>query len=310
MRVGVVGLGKMGSALARRLLAEGIDVVVWNRTSAPVASLVEEAASGAQVVQVAGSLSSIWQDCSRLCTFLADDAAVLGVCLGEGGLLASAPAGALLVEMSTISPKASRAVAEAASAAAVRYLRCPVSGNPGVLSAGDLTLFVSGAADDLADAGFLGSIARDVMLVGGAEEARTIKLAVNAMLAATTEALAESVLLCESAGVERSVALEAIVRSAVGSPFVRYKRPQLLERRYEATFTTAMLQKDLRLALEVGEETNVDLPLALLVAELSKDACDLGLGDLDFLALLPRLQHLAGRPTDVPVGPDPERSRR
>ncbi|HUZ21107.1 MAG TPA: NAD(P)-dependent oxidoreductase [Acidimicrobiales bacterium] len=297
MRVAVVGLGKMGSALVRRLLDQGVEVVVWNRTPAAAAPLVSE---GAEQVD---RLAAVWSSSTTVCSFLADDEAVQQVCLGEHGLVASAPPGAFLLEMSTISPAASARLAEAASGHRLAYLRSPVSGNPQVLAAGNLTLIVSGERSAFeASRPLLELVGPTVLYVGDADQARTMKLAVNAMLAATAEALAEAVLLCEASGIDRAVALEVLGRSAVASPFVGYKRQALLDRRYQATFTTAMLLKDLELVAGTAAATGLQLPLAALVEQLAAAACEEGLGDLDFLALLPHLQALAGRPTDVPVG--------
>jgi 3-hydroxyisobutyrate dehydrogenase-like beta-hydroxyacid dehydrogenase len=296
MRVAVVGLGKMGAALSRRLLSQGVDVSVWNRTPTAADDLVAAGAS-----RVTG-LGSVWDAADTVFTFLADDRAVEAVCLGDNGLVEAAHAGALLVEMSTISPAASMSLATGAAARGLHYLRCPVSGNPGVLAAGNLTLIVSGERSAFEDANeLLSLLGSTVIYVGGSDEARVIKLAVNAMLAATAEMLAESITLCEAAGVDRSVLLDVLTHSAVGSPIIAYKRDPLNRRDYSATFTTAMLAKDLQLVASVGETVDVPLPVTSLVAKLVKDSCDEQLGDLDFLALLPHLQALAGRPTDVPV---------
>lgn len=296
MHVGVVGLGKMGTALARRLLTQGVEVTVWNRSAAAVESLTK---AGAQAAQTS---AEVWDAAKVVFTFLADDAAVRAVVLGRHGLAATAPRDGLLIEMSTISPTVSAELAAAARQSGVHYLCCPVSGNPAVLTAGNLTLIVSGdpaafaAARDLLDL-----VGARVIHVGDGDEARTIKLAVNAMLAATAQALAEAVLLCEASGIDRVTTLDVIGASAVSSPFVGYKRQSLIERHYEATFTTAMLAKDLRLVAQAAAVAGVQLPLAELVGQLAEAASAEGLADIDFLALLVHLQSLAGLPTDVPM---------
>ena len=296
MLVGVVGLGKMGTALARHLLRQGADVTVWNRSRAAVETLVAEGAVAA------ATLPDVWDRTEAVFTFLADDAAVRSVLLGASGLIAGAPKRGLLVEMSTISPGTSAELAAAAQRYGVDYLRCPVSGNPSVLAAGDLTLIVSGEAKAFTAAGdLLHLVGAKVLYVGASDEARTMKLAVNAMLAATAEALAEAVLLCEASGIDRATALEVIGSSAVGSPLVAYKRQALVEHLYQATFTMAMLAKDLRLVSQAAATAHVELPLAELTGQLVEAACAEGLADLDFLALLVHLQARAGLPTDVPT---------
>jgi 3-hydroxyisobutyrate dehydrogenase-like beta-hydroxyacid dehydrogenase len=298
MQVAVAGLGKMGATLAQRLLAEGVAVTVWNRSPAATAPLVS---SGATAVP---ELGDIWKTTGTAMTFLADDDAVVQVYLAPGGLVETAPAGALLIEMSTISPAASAGVAAAAAARGLHYLRCPVSGNPGVLAAGNLTLIVSGDEVAVETARpLLEHVGAKSYYVGAEEQARVLKLAVNSLLAATAEMLAELVTLCEASGVDRSVLLDVVSGSAIGSPFVNYKTEALLERRYDATFTTAMLVKDLQLTQGVAAAESVPMPVTDLVAHLAIASCEEGLADLDFLALLPHLQALAGRPTDVPVSP-------
>ena len=296
MRVAVVGLGKMGTALVGRLLSEGFAVTVWARQVSATETVV---ASGATA---APDIAGIWGNSDLVMSFLANDDAVQQVYLGPGGLVETAPSGALLIEMSTISPEVSGLVATAAEGCNLQYVRCPVSGNPGVLTSGNATLIVSGSAASVEAARpVLEHVGSKLFYVGEREEARVIKLAVNTMLAATAQMLAELITLCEASGIDRSVVLEVLAGSAVGSPFVKYKTDALLERRYDATFTTAMLVKDLRLAQAVAAGSSVPLPVTDLVTELAIACCEEGLGDVDFLALLPHLQARAGRPSDVAV---------
>lgn len=296
MNIGVVGLGKMGSALARRLLAQDASVVVWNRSAGPVDQLAAEGAVPAE------DLSAMWASVTTVCSFLADDAAVGDVLLGDDGLLAGGGEGSRLVELSTISPRISASVADAARARHVRYVRAPVSGNPGVLAAGNLSLIVSGALDDVEGARpVLELIGPTVAYVGPGEAARVVKLAVNVLAAGTTALLAELVVLAEAWDIDRSVLLTVLQRSVVGSPFIAYKAAPLLAHDYDATFTLAMLVKDLGLARDAAGSVSVPMPVADLVAKEASDGCGEGLADLDFMALLPHLQRLAGRPPDVPV---------
>jgi len=291
MDVAIVGLGRMGQALARRLLDQGHRVAVWNRSPGPAQELQ---AAGAEVL---GDLAAAWANGRPVITFLADDAAVEAVC---ADLIATAPAGGLLIEMSTISQAASARVADAAQAAGVRYLRAPVSGNPTVITAGNLAIMVSGdraAFDDAHE--LLTAIGPKVYYVGDAEQARVMKLALNAIIAGTTQLLAEAITLGETHGLDRADMLEVMAGSAVASPFIGYKTKALVDRDYTATFSTALLAKDLDLAIDAAGD--VPLPVTELVRRLTDETVAEGMGELDFLALLPHLQQLAGRPTDVPV---------
>lgn len=296
MNVGVVGLGKMGSALARRLLARGVTVVVWNRSAGAVEQLSAEGAVPAP------DLPAVWTTATTVCTFLADDTAVADVLLGEGGLLAAAARGATLVELSTVSPDVSAAVAGSARARGVRYVRAPVSGNPEVLAAGNLSLIVSGDETDVdAARPLLELIGPTVTYVGPGEAARVVKLAVNALLTGTAALLAEVVVLAEAWDIDRSVLLPVLQRSAIGSPFLGYKTPVLQARDYQATFTLAMALKDLTLAHDAAAAVSSTMPVTDLVAREIGRGCDEGLGDLDFVALVAHVQHLAGRTPDVPL---------
>ncbi|MBX5441423.1 MAG: NAD(P)-dependent oxidoreductase [Solirubrobacteraceae bacterium] len=292
MDVAIAGLGRMGRALARRLLDQGHRVAVWNRSPGPARALGD---AGAEVV---GDLAGAWAGGRPVVTLLADDAAVEAVC---GELVAAAPAGALLVEMSTISAAASERVAARAEAAGVRYLRAPVSGNPSAVTAGDLGIIVSGDRAAFDDAlPLLAAIGPKVFHVGDGEQARIMKLALNAIIAGTTQLLAEAITLGEAHGLRRTDMLEVMAGSAVASPFIGYKTAALVGRDYTPTFTTALLAKDLALAVDAAGD-DLPLPVTELVRRLVDEAVDEGLGELDLLALLPHLQHRAGRPTDVPV---------
>jgi 3-hydroxyisobutyrate dehydrogenase-like beta-hydroxyacid dehydrogenase len=286
----------MGSALARRFLAQGVTVVVWNRTTWAVQQMATEGAIAAS------DLATIWTTVTTVCTFLADDAALENVLLGDHGLLVTAPRGATLIELSTVSPGVSAAVAEFARAREVRYVRAPVSGNPGVLAAGNLALIVSGKATDVDSVRpVLELIGPSVTYVGPGEAARVVKLAVNALVAGTAALLAEVVVLSEGWDIERSVLVTVLQRSAIGSPFIGYKAPALLARDYRATFTLAMALKDLRLAHDAAGAVSVPMLMTDLAAQEVREGCDEGLGDLDFMALVPHVQHAAGRAPDVPL---------
>ncbi len=296
MKVGVVGLGLMGKPIARRLLDAGHDVTVFNRTQSRADELVEQGAGRA------ASPAEVWQTAEACITMVADDAALTAVLLGPDGLLQSPPAGRTVVDMSTVSVEASKTIAEAAAAAGVGYLRAPVSGNPSVVEAGNLTIVVSGDEETFRSLeATLRDVGPNVFYLGSGEQARVLKLALNLMIAGTAEVIAEAIALGEASGLERAAMLEVMGQSAVGSPFVKYKTAGLLANDYEATFTAAMMHKDLKLALAAGEAAGVPLPLTDALRGLFADCLDQGLGDLDLMVLLPRLEREAGRPSSLPA---------
>ena len=187
----------------------------------------------------------------------------------------------------------------------MRYLRAPVSGNPTVITAGNLGIMVSGdrAAFDAAHE-LLTAIGPKVYYVGDASR-RAYEARAERDHRRHHAALAEAITLGEAHGLDRADMLEVMAGSAVASPFIGYKTKALVDRDYTATFSTALLAKDLGLAVDAAGD--VPLPVTELVRRLTDETVAEGLGDLDFLALLPHLQQLAGRPTDVPV-PTPRRA--
>ena len=290
MRIGVIGVGKMGEPIGRRLLDAGHELTVFNRTPARTDSLVEGGAIRAE------SPSGVWQSAEACITMIADDKALRAVMLGDDGVLDGAPPGAIVADMSTVSVEASRAVADAANAAGVGYLRAPVSGNPSVVEAGNLTIMVSGdrkAFERLEPT--LRDVGPNVFYLGAGEEARVMKLALNLMVAGTAELIAEALVLGQTNGLERAAMLEVMGTSAVSSPFVKYKTAGLIADDYTATFTSAMMHKDVSLALDAGRSVGVSLPVTALVHGLLEDCLAIGMGDDDVMALLPRLAREAGR---------------
>lgn len=294
----MLGLGLMGRAIAERLLASDHDLSVFNRTREKAADL---AARGASLLD---SPRDAWSTADVCISMLLDEHATDDVALGADGLLsADGDRQRTYVDMSTISVAASRRLAEAAEAAGVDYLRAPVSGNPSVVEAGNLAIIVSGPKDVFERVEpVLEAIGPTLLYVGPGDEARITKLALNLMIAGTTELLAEALSLGEAHGIDRERLLEVITVSAVGSPFVKYKATALAHDDYTTTFTTAGMLKDVSLALEAANSEGVPLPVAASVQQLLQACISLGMADLDFTALLPRLQREAGLRSDLPAG--------
>jgi 3-hydroxyisobutyrate dehydrogenase-like beta-hydroxyacid dehydrogenase len=182
--------------------------------------------------------------------------------------------------------------------AGVSYLRAPVSGNPGVVRAGNLTFMVSGPREVLeAVDAIIRAIGPTVHYVGEAEQARVVKLAINTMIAVLVQTMSEAVLLGEASGVSREAILEVMGSSAVGAPLVKYKSGPLLQDDYSATFTTALMEKDIDLALDAAEEAGVELPLAQEMKQHLRATIENGYGDDDFLAPFQHLRHACGLAT-------------
>jgi len=292
--IAVLGMGKMGHALAGRLLDQGWGVVIWNRSPKDFSDLESRGAF------LLNSLDDLWDRASVVITFLANDDALASVCFEDGGVLQSGASDRVLIDMSTVSPRISSEISARAEAVGVDYLRSPVSGNPAVLSAGNITLIVSGPRDTFERVEeLMNSIGPTVLYVGDAEHSRTLKLAINAGLAVTAQIMAELIVFGENNGIDRSILLHALGESVMGSPFVRYKTPGLIDHDYSATFTTNLLIKDLELALDVAHGADLSLPVIELVNSLTHLASTNGYGEIDFASLLPSLQLALGQSPDI-----------
>jgi 3-hydroxyisobutyrate dehydrogenase-like beta-hydroxyacid dehydrogenase len=275
--VGLIGLGNMGTAFAERLLDGDYELVVYNRTPEKAGPLVARGAAQAETAaDLAGRVDVVL-------TSLADDEALEAV---AATVVAAARPGTVLVDMSTVSPAASARVAALAADASVNYLRAPVSGNPTVVRAGNLSLIVSGARETFERVEpVIRTIGPTVHHVGDGEQARIVKLAINLMIAGLAELMSEALVLGEAAGVSRADLLEVAGSSAAGAPFVKYKTEPLLRDDFSATFTTALMEKDVDLVLDAADEAGVRLPMAREMKALLRAAIDAGYGDDDFMAL-------------------------
>ena len=293
LTVGLIGLGNMGAAIAERLLAGGFPLVVYNRTEAKARAVAERGAD------VAESPAELVRQADIVLTSLADDSALENV---AAQVVAAARPGTVLVDMSTVSPGASSRVASLAESAGVAYIRAPVSGNPAVVRAGTLTIIVSGPREDLMRVeNVIRAIGPTIHHVGGREEARVVKLALNSMIAGLAQLMSEALVLGEAGGVSRATLLDVMGTSAVGAPFVKYKTEPLLREDFSATFTTALMEKDIDLVLNVAAEAGVELPLARQMKALLHAAVDAGYAELDFIALFLQLRNASG--FDGPAAP-------
>lgn len=272
----------MGTAIAERLLAGGYELAVYNRSPEKAEPL---RGAGAVMFETAGALA---EAVDLVLTSLADDAALESV---AAAIAAAARPATLLVDLSTVSPGASARVAALADEASLLYLRAPVSGNPSVVPAGNLTFIASGPREafERAEPTLL-AIGRTVHKVGDGEQARVVKLAINLVIAGLAELMAEALVLAEASGVTRAALLETMGDSAAGAPFVKYKTEPLLRDDYSATFTTRLMEKDVDLVLEEAASAGVSLPLAVEMKGLVHAAIEAGYGDQDFMALFLRLR--------------------
>lgn len=289
VRCGWIGLGRMGAAMVRRLLAHDYDVTVWNRTRSKCAPLAEEGAA------VADSIADL-ADRDVVFSMVSSSDDLLAVLSTESGLLSRpGKAPGVIVDASTVSVDASATARRLARDAGAEYLAAPVSGNPKAIAAGNMVFAVSGSQSVFDEVRpVLEAIGRAAVYVGDDETARLVKLCHNLYLGVLTQALIEATALAHKAGVTRRAFLEFINTTVLGSGFTAYKAPALVGLDYTPTFTTTLLRKDFDLGLAEARELEVPMPLSAATHEIIQAAIGSGYGDVDFAALLELQASIAG----------------
>jgi 3-hydroxyisobutyrate dehydrogenase-like beta-hydroxyacid dehydrogenase len=287
--LGFVGLGVMGGRMAKRLLDGGHRVIGYNRTQAKARWLTEAG------MRAADSPREVAAQADIVFTMVTDAPALDAVCRGPAGILAGLRHGAVLVEMSTVGPEAVRALAAEVATRGADLLDAPVSGSPATLEAGQLSFMVGGDPATLERVRpYLAAIGSALTHVGPVGLAKAMKIAINQGLAVQMVAFAEAVLLAEKAGIGRERAVEAVLKSVVASPMVKYRGPFVLGMPAEAWFDVGMMQKDLQLALDLGRVTGVALPSVAIANELYTAARGMGLGRYDFAVVFDVLAAMSG----------------
>ena len=299
MKLGWIGIGRMGYAMAERLARSGADLTVWNRTVAKAQPL---AAHGAKL---AGSLSDL-AACDIVFCMVSTWDDVREVIVGPEGLLSGGgKAPGLIVECSSISLEGSAELREMLAARGIDLLAAPVSGNAKVIRAGRLSFVCSGprAAFDVA-LPYLKMIAPAASYVGDGELARIVKICHNVFLGVVTQSLAEITILAQKAGVPRHAFLDFMNQSVMGSTFSRYKTPAFVNLDFHVTFTPQLLRKDMDLGLDAGRRYEVPLPLAAITRDLIQSMIGRGMTEQDFSQLLVQQAQASGLeldPENVPV---------
>lgn len=272
--------GRMGFAMAKRLLAAGHEVTVYNRTRSKVEPL---AALGAKIADSPRAMRSL--DIVFTTVSASDD--LIAVCEGPDGLLDTSGSPKLIIDCSSVSEEASAQVRAAAAKLGTAMLAAPVSGNAKVVSAGKLTIVASGprASFDLAKP-YLEALGVGVTYVGEGELARMVKICHNLLLGIVAQSLAEITVLAEKGGVKRSAFLEFINNSVMGSQFSRYKTPALVNLDWTPTFTPVLLRKDLDLGLKAAKQLGVPLPVTQTARDKVDEAVKAGHTECDFAILI------------------------
>ncbi len=293
-KLGWIGAGRMGYAMAERLAKGGCDITVWNRTREKALPLEK---SGAKVANQLEELST--KDILFVMVATYDDVKeVLAKALAAGQPK-------MVVECSSISLEGSAELRQMLKRKGIEYLAAPVSGNAKVIKAGKLTFVVSGPrqAYDLARP-YLDMMGAGSSYVGEGELSRIAKICHNVMLGVVIQNLCEITVLAEKAGMPRHAFLDFLNKSVMGSMFTRYKTPALVNLDFHVTFTPKLLRKDLDLGLDAGKRFDVPMPLSSLTLDLLQQMIGRGLTEQDFSTLLLMQAQNAGlelKPENVAV---------
>ena len=292
MQVGFIGLGAMGALIVPRLMAAGHSVTGWNRSRDKAAPLIAAGMAWADTPRAVAQNSEI------VFSIVTDAKAVRAVALGQDGIVAGLKRGGIYIDMSTIEPEESRAVAAEFAHAGSIMLDGPLSGSPVTVVAGQASIMIGGdeAAYERAKPVLL-AIGPKVMRIGGQGLACQMKIAINLLLMVEVIAFGEAVALAEKGGVERAVALEAVLKSVAASPVLGYRGPFILDGQMPAVplADVTLQQKDMMLALNLGRALGSPVPLAAAANEMMNACRGLGIDGNDFVVAHQVYRRLGGQ---------------
>lgn len=289
MHVGLVGLGTMGGAMAANLARAGFHVTAWNRTPGRASEL---AGLG---VQLADSPAGVAAASDIVITIVSDTPDVEAVLFGPQGIAAGAGTGLLVVDMSTISPSATRDFATRLAVHGVAMLDAPVSGGSEGAKKGTLTIFVGGEVADLERARpVLEAMGTTITLVGPVGSGQAVKAVNQVILAGTYLGVAEGIVLAIKAGLDVELVVRALSGGAAQSWVLANRSGRMLENDYPLGFKVALHRKDLGIALQLARETGTSLPIAALCEQIEAGLIGKGHGDDDMSAVARAIRELSG----------------
>ncbi len=287
--IGFIGLGIMGSGMSRNLLKAGFPLVVWNRTASRMEPLV---AAGAQA---AASPADLAARCDIVITCVSNTADVEEVILGENGVIHGARPGTLVIDMSTISPHATRQMAEKLAERGLHMLDAPISGGSEGAANGTLAIMVGGEAEQVQRAmPCFQAMGKTITHVGGHGAGQMTKLVNQILVVGNALAMSEALLFAQAGGLDLEKVLAAVSGGAAGSWMLSHRGPQIIARDWRPGFTVDLQQKDLRLVLAEADQLGVPALVTAQVFNLYRTLQQAGLGSEGNHALIKALERLAG----------------
>ncbi len=288
-RVGFIGLGIMGRGMARNVLNAGFDLCVWNRTPEKMQPFAEVGARTAMSPADLASQSDI------IITCVSDTPDVEAVILGEQGVIHGAKPGALVIDMSTISPKATQQIAAALAEKGIHMLDAPISGGSEGAAQGTLSIMVGGDAAQVERAmPLFQAMGKKITHVGGHGAGQMVKLVNQILVVINMLAVSEALVFAQAGGLDLHKTLEAVTEGAAGSWMLSNRGPQVIARDWRPGFTIDLQQKDLRLVLQAADELGVPVPTTAVVFNLYRTLQRAGLGHEGNHALVKAIERLSG----------------
>jgi 2-hydroxy-3-oxopropionate reductase len=287
--IGFIGLGIMGLPMAKNLLKAGHDVVGYNRSRARIDALVAAGGRGA------GSVAEAAEGADIVITMVPDSPDVEAVVLGDDGVFANSHAGRLFIDMSTIRPATSRAIAAAGAEHGVRVLDAPVSGGEAGAVEGVLSIMVGGEVEDFQAARpVLEAVGTTIVHVGPHGAGQTVKAANQLVVAGNIQVLGEAIALVEASGVDPELAVKVLAGGLAGSTVLDRKAANMLRRDFTPGFRLSLHHKDMGIVTAAARDAGVVIPLGGAVAQLIAALVARGDGDLDHSGLFKLVQELSG----------------
>jgi 3-hydroxyisobutyrate dehydrogenase-like beta-hydroxyacid dehydrogenase len=287
--IGWIGLGKMGTPMAKNIAKAGCSLIVYNRTNIKTGELADE---GAKVVDSPKELAS---GSDVVISMISDDLALEAVSIGPNGAFEGAKAGTIYIDMSTVSPAASARIGETASKKGIKYLRAPVMGSIPKAENGSLGILVSGSKDVYEDCrDILETMGDTFYYLGTGEESRIMKLVLNMQIGIISAMTAEALTFGEAGGMDWGQMIGIVRNSSLATPMTGFKADALTAREFPGLFTATQMAKDLDIVIDAGRDMNTALPITSVVRQLLGIMKARGKGENDFWELLTLLEEFAG----------------